>query len=210
MIAAAILLFLALGAASMVALAQTTNDPMTRLRACSAMEQSERLACLERLSRSIPSPQRTPAEASGWIVSETTSPVDYSPIMSAATTSRASADGSFMQLTIHCRNGRTELALSGPSIARGGEDYLISYRVHDDPPIQAPAATPSFGAGAAFRGDVVRLLQTLPAEGDLTIRISSTRGAAQEGVFSLNGLKIVRDKAATACKWPHAIAEPLR
>ena len=37
-------------------------------------------------------------------------------------------------------------------------------------------ASPSFGAGAAFKGDVVRLLQSLPEEGDIAVRLSSRNG----------------------------------
>ena len=56
-----------------------------------------------------------------------------------------------MQLSIHCRAGRTELVVAGPTVSRSAEEYLISYRVNDNPPVQLPAAPPSFGTGAAFR-----------------------------------------------------------
>jgi hypothetical protein len=36
-------------------------------------------------------------------VSDTTSPADYTPIMSASTASRGGSDGSSMQLSTHCR-----------------------------------------------------------------------------------------------------------
>jgi hypothetical protein len=39
-----------------------------------------------------------------WVVSDTTSPVDYTPIVSANTASRGGSDGSLMQLSIHCRS----------------------------------------------------------------------------------------------------------
>ena len=118
------------------------------------------------------------AGADNWIVSETTSPVDYTPIVTATTLSRGGSDGSSMQLSIHCRGGRTELVVAGSAVSRGGEDYTISYRINDDQPVQLAAAPPSFGAGAAFRGDIVRLLQSLPEEGDVAIRLSTRAGAA--------------------------------
>jgi len=62
--------------------------------------------------------------------------------------------------------------------------------------------------GAAFTGDVVRLLQSLPEEGDIAVRLSTRTGAAQDGSFLLGGLKMVREKVAAACKWPHTIAKP--
>ena len=74
--------------------------------------------------------------------------------------------------------------------------------------MQLASGSPSFGTGAAFTGDVVRLLQSLPEEGGLTIRLSARTGVAQEGYFLLGGLKMVREKVAAACKWPHAVAKP--
>ena len=190
-----------------IAYAQGTNDPMTNLRACSAMEGRARLDCLEDLSRKIAPPGR-PAPYDNWLLSETTSPVDYSPIVSASTFSRDGSDGAAMQLLIHCRKGRTELVLAGPAVSRGAEEYAISYRINADPPVQLAAAPPSFGSGVALRGDVVRMLQSLPEEGGITVRLSTRTGAAQEGHFLLGGLKTVRDKLAAACKWPHAVARP--
>jgi hypothetical protein len=190
-----------------IAYAQGTNDPMTNLRACSVMEGRARLQCLEDLSRKIAPPGR-PAPYDNWLLSETTSPVDYSPIVTATTFTRGGSDGAAMQLAIHCRKGRTELVLAGPAVSRSAEEYAISYRVNADPPVQLAAAPPSFGSGAAFQGDVVRLLQSLPEEGNFAVRISTRTGAAQEGRFLLGGLKTVREKLAAACKWPHAVARP--
>jgi hypothetical protein len=190
-----------------IAYAQGTNDPMTNLRACSAMEGRARLDCLEDLSRKIAPPGR-PAPYDNWLLSETTSPVDYSPIVSASTFSRDGSDGAAMQLLIHCRKGRTELVLAGPAVSRSAEEYAVSYRINADAPVQLAAAPPSFGSGVALRGDVVRMLQSLPEEGGITVRLSTRTGAAQEGRFLLGGLKTVRDKLAAACKWPHAVARP--
>ena len=205
---AAIALSVGIGLVSGVAFAQTgATDPMTHLRACSLMEHAARLECLEKLSRAIAPPARPSPADDNWIVSETTSPVDYSPIVAATTSSRGST-GALMQLSIRCRAGRTELVVAGPAVSRSSEEYAISYRINDDQPVQLAASSPSFGTGAAFTGDVVRLLQSLPEEGGLTIRLSARTGVAQEGYFLLGGLKMVREKVAAACKWPHAVAKP--
>ncbi|MCA1453355.1 hypothetical protein I6F35_09025 [Bradyrhizobium sp. BRP22] len=171
------------------------------------MEGAARLECLEALSRKIAPPGR-PAPYDNWLLSETTSPVDYSPIVTATTFSRGGSDGAAMQLSIHCRKGRTELALAGPAVSRSAEEYAISYRVNANPPVQLAAALSSFGTGVAVRGDVVRLLQSLPEDGGVAVRLSTRTGAAQEGYFLLGGFKIVREKLAAACKWPHAVARP--
>jgi hypothetical protein len=205
---AAIPLSVAFEVASAVAFAQGASDPVAHLRACSLMEQTERLECLEKLSRSIAPPARPAPGGDNWIVSETTSPVDYTPIVTATTSSRGGSNGSSMQLSILCRGGRTELVVAGPAVSRSGADYAISYRINDGQPVQLAAGSPSFGTGAAFTGDVVRLLQSLPEEGDIAVRLSTRTGAAQDGHFLLGGLKMVREKVAGACKWPQAVARP--
>ena len=72
---------------------------MAHLRACSAMERVERLKCLEMLSRSIAPAARPAGGSDNWLVSETTSPVDYSPIVAATTCLPAAPDSSTMQLS---------------------------------------------------------------------------------------------------------------
>ena len=204
----AIPLSVAFEVASGIAFAQGAADPMAHLRACALMERAERLECLDRLSRDIAPPDRSARSADNWIISETTSPVNYTPIVTATALSRNGTDGPLMQLAIHCRGGRTELVVSGPAVSSGGTDAAISYRINDGQPVQLAAGVPSFGTGAAFPGDVVRLLQSLPEEGHIAVRMSNRSGAAQDGHFLLGGLKTVREKLAAACKWPHAVVRP--
>ena len=81
----AALLAIALACAGPVALAQEAADPMAHLRACAAMEPAARLECLDKLSRSIAPAAPRPRADSQWTISETTSPVDYTPIVTAST-----------------------------------------------------------------------------------------------------------------------------
>jgi hypothetical protein len=205
---AIIFLSIAFEAASGIAFAQGAGDPIAHLRACSVMERAERLECLDRLSRDIAAPDRAAGGGDNWIISETTSPVNYTPIVTVTTSSRGGPDGSSVRLIIYCRGGRTELVVSGPAVSRAGADYTISYRVNDGQPVQLAAGPPSFGTGAAFTGDIVGLLQSLPEDGHIAIRISTRRGDAQDAHFLLGGLKTAREKLAAACKWPHAVAGP--
>ena len=202
----AIPLSIAFGVASAVAFAQT-NDPVAQLRACSVMEHAERLECLDRLSRDIAAPDRAARGGDNWIVSETTSPVDYTPIVAANTSSRG-LDGSPMQLSIFCRNGRTEIVITGSALARKGEDYAVTYSINGNQPVRVAAGSPSFGTGVALQGDVVRLLQSFPDEGEIAIHLSTRTAAAVDRSFSLGELKTVREKIAAACKWPSAVASP--
>lgn len=204
----AISLSVAFEVASSIALAQGATDPMTNLRACSQMERTERMECLNKLSHDVAPPDRSAQNADNWIVSETTSPVNYAPIVTATALSRGGSDAPAMQFSVHCRGGRTELVVSAPAASGGAPAYTLSYRVNDGQPVQLAAGAPSFGTGAAFTGDVVGLLQSLPEEGSITIRISTRRGAVQDGQFRLSGLRTVREKLAAACKWPRAVAGP--
>jgi hypothetical protein len=192
------------GIASAVAFAQT-NDPVGQLRACSVMEQGERLKCLDDLSRDL-APIVRPAQVD-WIVSETTSPVDYTPIVSATTSSRG-PDSPSMQLSIFCRNGRTEMVVTGSALPRAGGDYDVTYRINGDQPVRVAAGSPSFGTGVALQGDVMRLIQSFPDDGEIGIHLSTRTAAAVDRSFSLGGLKMVREKIAAACKWPNAVARP--
>jgi hypothetical protein len=143
-----------------------------------------------------------------WIISETTSPVDYSPLVAATTRSRDSIESSAMQLSIYCRNGLTYVVLAGQAISGRGENYAISYSVNGDKPVRAGVSSSSFGSGAALKGDVVSFLQSLPDQGEIVIRSATQAGSAWEGNFSLRGLKVVRSKIAAACKWPRVNTEP--
>jgi hypothetical protein len=219
---AAICVAFAFGWASAGAQAQGASDAMEKLRACSLLAPAERLKCLEKLSRDIgpPSPPGpaasrappmapavTPA-ADNWIVSETTSPLDYSPVAVAIATASSGGgpDGGTLQLSIQCRGGRTDLVIAGPALTRRGEDYLVSYGVNDGQPVVVATGTPASGTGVAIKGDVVRLLVSLPDQGEVAFRVTARQGAALEGRYALAGLKIVLGRLAVPCKWPVAAA----
>jgi len=190
-----------------IALAHGADNPMTQLRACGPVEREDRLECLDKLSPAL-TPARPAQSESSWIVSLTTSPVDYAPIATGMAASREVAGELPLQLSIRCRGGRSEFAISGPAISGRAEDYVISYSAKGGPSVQVAAATPVFGAGIAFKVDTGTLFQSLPSEGDLVVYIGSRLGPAKKATFSLLGLEAVRAKIAGACRWPHAVAKP--
>ena len=189
-----------------IASAQGANDLALPLRACSLMERADRLECPD--TRATSPPLQLALAGDGWVVSETTSPIDYSPIATATTASRKVAGGSPMQLSIRCRGGRTELALTGPAITGRADNYFISFRVNGGQSVQLAGAAATFGEGVAFKGDVVALLQQLPGDGELAVRLMPPSGNELEGIFSLNGLETLRTRIGATCKWPRAIAKP--
>jgi hypothetical protein len=213
---AAICLTFAFGLASSDAAAQGADDAMEKLRACSLLVHAERLECLEKLSRDLAPPPRPavsstapPAPATdNWLVSETTSPLDYTPVAVATASSSDGPDGATMQLSIQCRGGRTDLAIGGPTLTLRAEDYVVSYAINDGQPVVVAASTPASGNGLAIRRDVVRLLASLPDRGDIAFRVIPRQGAALEGRYALASLKILLDRMAVPCRWPAAVGAP--
>ena len=156
----------------------------------------------------IASAQDATRPAGGWVISQTTSAVDYSPIATATTSSRPIAGSPSLRLSIRCRGGRSELAVSGPDITDPGDHYFISYRVNDGKSVQFGGVVPAFGDGVGFKGDAAALVRSLPAEGELAVLVMSLKGTSQQGVFSLNGLETLRAKIGATCNWPHLLAKP--
>ena len=205
---AALLFLIAPAVVSGASVAQGANGPTAPLRGCVPMEGAARSECPDKPSRAAaPSPKLALA-GDGWIISETTSPVDYSPIATATTSSLDVAGGSPMRLSIRCRGGRTELIVAGPAITGRGDDYFISYRVNGGQSVQLAGVVPASGDGVGFKGDVAALLQSLPGQGEFVVRLFALSGNALEGTFSLDGLERLRIKIGATCKWPHAIANP--
>ena len=209
---AAICLTFAFGLASSDAAAQGSGDAMEKLRACSLLAAAQRLDCLDKLSRDIPpaasSTSAVAPPADNWIVSETTSPLDYTPVAIATASSRAGPDGAILQLSIQCRGGRTDMVISGPTVTRRAEDYVVSYAVNDSQPGVVAVGTPASGTAVALGGDIVRLLASLPDQGDISFRVTPWQGTALDGRYDLAGLKIVRDRLAGPCKWPAVAGAP--
>ncbi|HEY4167981.1 MAG TPA: hypothetical protein VGM96_14450 [Reyranella sp.] len=207
---------LTFGLLSASALAQGADDASDKLRVCSLMEQAERLICLNKLAEEIRPPAASAAMPSApgapasdnWIVGETTSPVDYSPVVVATTSSSGGADGNALKLAIQCRGGRTDLVFVSPSLTRRSEDYALSYVIADGSPVKVAVAKPASGTGVAVKGDVVRLLTSLPDRGEIAVRIAAPDGSAVEGRYSLESLKGVRHRLAAPCRWPAAAGAP--
>jgi hypothetical protein len=195
---------------SEVAIAQAGDDPASQLRICSRQDRAERLDCLDQLSqRTVRQPPSGSIRADHWVLSETTSPVNYSPLIIATTLSRSETERVPSLLSVSCRNGRTELAIthggsSGPSRSAG--DVMVELQANDQPPLRQ--RWHASGDGAAFAGDVVSFLRSLPDHGEISIRVFAGRDMSHDGRFLLDGVRSVREKVAAACKWPGVGAAP--
>jgi hypothetical protein len=158
-----------------------------------------------------PPPKPAPAPAAEapppgetWIVSQTTSPFDDSPIAIATASTGSRPTGVPLQLSIQCRGGGTELVLMSAPIKPRGEGYAVAYRIDDGGPLPLATGAPASGTGVAIKGDVVRLLASLPDRGSVSFRITAPQGETLEGRYSLAGLNAALRRLAGPCKWPAA------
>lgn len=196
---ACLLVALAVGRAP--AMAQAASDAMERLRTCSTLPDVERTKCLDLLSREA-SGSEGAARKESWVISETTSPLDYSPVVVATATASGDPDGLGMKLSIACRGGTTSFVLGGPRALPAGDVNAVSYVIDGGSPKPLAAVAAPSGTGMALTGDVVGFLLSLPAQGEIAFRIGGRRDAALEGRYSLAGLTITRERMAVSCRWP--------
>jgi hypothetical protein len=200
----------AIALTSEIGLTQGAEQPMAQLRDCTPTDRAERLECPDNASRTIAAAGEAASKEDNWIISQTTSPVDYSPVVIATTMSHDDATESALKLSIRCRGRRAELVLEGPGITGRGDDYSILYRLSDGHQAKVSASLPTSGAGVAFGSDVVRLLQSFPDTGSLSVHLAPRAGPALYATFSLDGLDGVRARMSTACKWSQPVRRPSR
>src|SRR5438034_8840993 len=119
------------------AVSAQTGDAVDRLKACSQFEGMERLKCVDELLQEM-APDSAQPQGSNWIISETTSPVDYRPQIAALTTSHASSQDAPSSLAIHCRARRTELIISTTGSWKQATDgeVKVVYRINQEPPVE--------------------------------------------------------------------------
>ena len=191
-----------LSSLSQAAYAQS-GDAVDRLKACSQFEGIERLKCVDELLQEM-APDPAQPQGSNWIISETTSPVDYKPQIAALTTARASAPDAPSSLAIHCRAQRTELIISTTGSWKQATDggVKVVYRVNQEPPVEQRWRPAETGRSFAFQGDVVRFLRSMPDSGQILVEVYAGKSPPYESTFKLAGLDPVRRKIAAACNWP--------
>jgi len=140
--------------------------------------------------------------ADTWIFSETKSPLDYAPVIIASAWSNAEADDRAIQLSIQCRRGRTDLIIVAPALEARPDRAQVSYAVDDGPPsVLATSPAPS-GKGIALRVDVVRLLTSLPARGEVAFQVAAPTAAPLEGRYALAAFNAMLKRMAGPCQWP--------
>jgi hypothetical protein len=144
----------------------------------------------------------TAANGGGWFISETTSPVDYSLQVSASILSRVTTDDAPLSLIIRCRAKRIDLSVSTIGIwkAPSNNQLRVAYQIEQRPFVEERWTASEGGKTASFNGNTLQLLQALPNSGQILIRVFDSQSVAHEAIFRLDGLAVIRQKVADACK----------
>jgi hypothetical protein len=155
-------------------------------------------------------PPARPADASpkppdtNWIVSQTTSPIDYTPLIAVAIRLPFSVKHAPTTLAMRCRGGRTEFLVrtEGTWRVSRAREVQVDYQINDQPVVKLLWTMSADGRTAIYKDDPVALLQSLPEGARLKINVLDEPGTSHEATFDLAGLDAVREKIAAACKWP--------
>jgi hypothetical protein len=142
-----------------------------------------------------------------WIVSETTSPVDYSPLITAVIHSTTSVQDAPNTLAVRCLGPRTEVLLRTEGAWRASRSgkVQVDYQINDQPLVRLQWITSADGKTASYRDDAVGFFQSLPEGARLKISVLDRAGPGREATFQLAGLEAVRKRIAVPCKWATAV-----
>ena len=141
-----------------------------------------------------------------WIVSETTSPVDYSPLVTAVIRATAGSQDAPNTLTIRCLGPRTEALLRTEGTWRASRPGTVEvdYQINDQPLVRLQWIASADGKTASYKGDAVGFFQSLPEGARLKINVLDGAGPGHEATFQLAGLDAIRKRIAVPCKWATA------
>jgi hypothetical protein len=151
----------------------------------------------------VGSAAKQPADTA-WVVSETTSPVDYAPLTTAVINATSSVENAPNTLAVRCHQARTELQLRTEGawrVTRAGE-VQVDYGINDQPVVRLQWTVSPDGKTASYKGDAVGLLRSLPEGALLKISVFDWPGVGQGATFQLTGLDSIRKKIGAACNWP--------
>jgi hypothetical protein len=158
---------------------------------------------------SKPTSAQASAAESSWVVSETTSPVDYRPLLAAMIHPTSSSQDGASSLSIRCRAGRTELILrtEGTWHAARNNALPVDRQINDQAVVRQKWILATDAKTATYADDTVELLRSLPDGARLTLGVPDGANARHDATFLLAGWDAVRKRVETACKWPKATDE---
>jgi hypothetical protein len=149
------------------------------------------------------------SRAEDWVVSETTSPVDYSPVVTALIHSISDATNGPNVLGLRCRARRTEFLIraEGGWNAPNGKELRVDLQINDQPIVRLPWIVSADGKTATYRDDPVEFLRSIPEGASVKVAAANKENIRREATFRLTGLSAVRHTVGTACNWAPGTAK---
>ncbi len=175
------------------------------VRACRQVkDDAERLKCYDRLDTSASNAPRGQREskadaATGWVVNDEKSPLDDTPLVSAALTS---GDGK-ATLLLRCKDRKTEVAVSIRGFIKCGSDVRVTYRIDQAQATEAPWNAHS-SCYLALAPSPIPFIQSLTDDGKVYVRMFDHHGAPYDSLFNLGKVSNIRSRLAEACDWDGA------
>lgn len=179
--------------------AQAQDNPCRQIK-----DDGKRLKCYDRLDRSSSNARGTPRPSrpggnTAWIVTDEKSPLDDSPLVSAAL---ASSDDR-AHLLMRCKDRKTEVAVSMTGFIKCDADVRVIYRIDQEQAVETPwRFHPS--CYLALAPTPIPFIRALGDGGKLFVRMYDNHNAPNDASFSLGNVSKIRSRLAEACEWDGA------
>lgn len=163
----------------------------------------ERLKCYDGIGVSAINPAGAPGESkqagAPWLITDEKSPLDDSPLVSAAL---ASSDGR-SHLLMRCKDRKTEAAVSIRGFIKCGPDVRVIYRVDQSEATEIPWNAHST-CYLALAPSPIPFIRSLTDDGKIYVRMFDHHGTPHDALFNLGKVSEVRSRLAQACNWDGA------
>jgi len=178
------------------------QDPLKPCRLIKA--DGKRLKCYDRLDRSSSNArerlgQSRPGGATAWIITDEKSPLDDSPLVSAALPS--SDDRS--HLLMRCKDRKTQVAVSSTGFINCGPNVRVIYRMNQEQPVETPWRSHQ-SCYLALAPTPIPFIRALADDGKVFLRMYDNHDAPNDALFSLGNVSKIRSRLAEACEWDAA------
>ena len=186
-------------------LVATAAHAQDALKLCRQLkDDGERLKCYDGIDIASPNPagsqaQRQQGSGPAWLVTDEKSPLDDSPLVSAALQSTVGKS----HLLMRCKDRKTELAVSIRGFIKCGTDVRVVYRLDQEQATDGPwNSHPS--CYLALAPSPIPFIRALSDEGKVYVRMFDHHGAPHDAQFNLGKVSPVRSRLAEACDWDKA------
>ena len=133
------------------------------------------------------------------IITDEKSPLDDSPLVSAALPS--SDDRS--HLLMRCKDRKTQVAVSSTGFINCGPNVRVIYRMNQEQPVETPwRSHPS--CYLALAPTPIPFIRALADDGKVFLRMYDNHDAPNDALFSLGNVSKIRSRLAEACEWDAA------